>query len=233
VSSLFGLKIELLDKHPDTGVLSMERTEIRVSGYGGQGVIMAGYIIGKGASLFEGLEATLTQAFGPEARGSACSAQVIVHDEKILYPYIRNPHILISMSQEAYTKFEPEMDPNGILLIDEDLVKPDPPRGKIKMYAVPATRLAEELGRKIVLNIVMVGFFASICSHVVKPKSMREAVEASVPAGTEALNLKAFDTGYEYGENLKKENPAAKPKAKAKPAPKPQPKPKKKTKASA
>jgi 2-oxoglutarate ferredoxin oxidoreductase subunit gamma len=211
----------------------MERTEIRVSGYGGQGVIMAGYIIGKGASLFEGLEATLTQAFGPEARGSACSAQVIIHDKKILYPYIRHPHILISMSQEAYTKFEPEMDPNGILLIDEDLVKPKSPRGNIQMYAVPATRLAEELGRKIVLNIVMIGFFASICSHVVEPDSMRKAVEASVPAGTEALNLKAFDTGFEYGESLKKEKPAAKPKAKAKPAAKPQPKPKKKTKASA
>jgi 2-oxoglutarate ferredoxin oxidoreductase subunit gamma len=196
----------------------MERTEIRVSGYGGQGVIMAGYIIGKGASLFDGLEATLTQAFGPEARGSACSAQVIVHDKKILYPYIHAPRILISMSQEAYTKFEPDMDPNGVLLIDEDLVKPSKPRGKIEIYPIPATRLAEDLGRKIVLNIVMVGFFSSICSDVVKPKSMREAVEASVPAGTEGLNLKAFDTGFEYGEKLKKQKSKQKPKPKTKAA---------------
>ncbi len=193
----------------------MERAEIRVSGYGGQGVIMAGYIIGKGASLFDGLEATLTQAFGPEARGSACSAQVIVHDKKILYPYIRAPRILICMSQEAYTKFEPDMDPNGVLLIDEDLVKPTKPRNNIQICAIPATRLAEELGRKIVLNIVMIGFFSAICSEVVKPESMRNAVEASVPAGTEGLNLKAFDTGFEYGEKLKKEKPVSKPKAKA------------------
>ncbi len=193
----------------------MERTELKVSGYGGQGVIMAAYVIGKGASLFDGLEATLTQSFGPEARGSACSAQVIVHDQKILYPYIRAPRILISMSQEAYTKFEPEMDPNGRLLIDEDLVKPNPPRDNIQIYSIPATRLAEELGRKIVLNIVMVGFYSSICSDVIKPESMRKSVESSVPAGTEELNLKAFDTGFEYGEKLKKEMPVSKPKAKA------------------
>jgi len=192
----------------------MDRTEIRVSGYGGQGVIMAGYIIGKGASLYDGLESTLNQAFGPEARGSACSAQVIIHDSKILYPYIRVPQIMIAMSQEAYTKFEPELDPNGKMLIDEDLVKPNPPRGKIRVYPIPSTRIAESLGRKIVLNIVMVGFFSSICDDVVSPASLRKAVETSVPKGTEETNLKAFDTGFEYGEKLKKTmGQAPKPKA--------------------
>jgi len=195
----------------------MERTEIRVSGYGGQGVIMAGYIIGKGAALFDGLESTLNQSFGPEARGSACSAQVIIDDKKILYPYLRVPQVLISMSQEAYTKFEPELEPKGRLLIDEDLVKARTPRDNIEMYSIPATRIAEELGRKIVLNIVMIGFFSSICSDVISPESMRKAVESSVPEGTEELNLKAFDTGFEYGEKLKKERkPTSKAKAKPK-----------------
>jgi 2-oxoglutarate ferredoxin oxidoreductase subunit gamma len=197
----------------------MDRTEIRVSGYGGQGVIMAGYVIGKAAALYGGLEATLNQSFGPEARGSACSAQVIIQDSTILYPYLRVPKIMIAMSQEAYAKFEAELDSDGIMLIDEDLVKPKPPRGNIKIFQIPATRIAEDLGRKIVLNIVMVGFFASICDNVMSPESVRKSVESSVPKGTEELNLKAFDTGFEYGEKLKKEMGAA-PKAKAKKAPK-------------
>jgi 2-oxoglutarate ferredoxin oxidoreductase subunit gamma len=217
----------------------MDRTEIRVSGYGGQGVIMAGYIIGKGASLYGGLEATLNQSFGPEARGSACSAQVIIHDKKILYPYLRVPHILITMSQEAYVKFEPELVSDGVLLVDEDLVKPKPPRDNIRMYSIPATRVAEELGNKIVLNIVMIGFFSSICEDLVTSESMRKAVETSVPRGTVELNLKAFDTGFEYGEKVKKEQkpkvkakPKAKPKAEAAPKKAAKSKPKKKAAAS-
>ena len=100
----------------------MAKTEIRVTGFGGQGVILCGYLIGKSASIHDGKEATLNQSFGPEARGSACSAQVIVSDDKILYPYLTKPDILISMSQEAYTKFEPELKNDGLLLVDEDLI---------------------------------------------------------------------------------------------------------------
>jgi 2-oxoglutarate ferredoxin oxidoreductase subunit gamma len=197
--------------------MDMERIEIRVSGYGGQGVIMAGYVMGKAAALFDRKEATMNQSFGPEARGSACSAQVILQDTKILYPYLRSSKILIAMSQEAYTKFEPEVATNGLILIDEDLVKPKPTRDNIQIYAVPCTRLAEELGRKIVLNIVMLGFFASICKDVVHPESMKKAIEDSVPKGTEAMNLKAFDTGFQYGEKLLETvKPAPKPKAKKK-----------------
>ncbi|MDZ7293944.1 MAG: 2-oxoacid:acceptor oxidoreductase family protein [candidate division KSB1 bacterium] len=177
------------------------RTEIRVSGYGGQGVILAGYIIGKATAIFEKKHATLTQSFGPEARGSACSAQVICSDEPIHYPYIRTPNILIAMSQEAYTKFEPELDPNGLLLIEEDLVKAKPPRDNIRMYAVPATRLAEQLGRRIVLNIVMLGFFTAVTNTVSK-EAMEKAVLSSIPKGTEEINRKAFEIGYEYGMKL-------------------------------
>ncbi len=176
----------------------MAKTEIRVSGFGGQGVILLGYLIGKAAALHAGKNATLNQSFGPEARGSACSAQVIVDDDKILYPYLTQPDILICMSQEAYTKFEPELKNDGLLLIDEDLVKEPKHRGKIKMYKVPATRLAEELGRKIVLNIVMLGFFTAI-TKIIDHDAVRKTVEESVPKGTEELNLKAFDSGYEYG----------------------------------
>ncbi|MFZ5515346.1 MAG: 2-oxoacid:acceptor oxidoreductase family protein [Candidatus Zhuqueibacterota bacterium] len=176
----------------------MAKTEIRVTGFGGQGVILCGYLIGKAAAIQAGKHATLNQSFGPEARGSACSAQVIVSDEKILYPYLTRPDILISMSQEAYTKFEPELKNDGILLVDEDLVKDVQVRDKITVYKVPATRLAEEIGRKIVLNIVMLGFFTAVCK-VVDKDSVRKTVELSVPKGTEELNLKAFDKGYDFG----------------------------------
>ncbi len=176
----------------------MAKTEIRVTGFGGQGVILLGYLIGKAAAINAQKHATLNQSFGPEARGSSCSAQVIVSDERILYPYLTKPDILISMSQEAYTKFEPELKNNGLLLVDEDLVKDAKARDKIKMYKVPATRIAEELGRKIVLNIVMLGFFTAI-SKTIDKEAVRKTVETSVPKGTEELNLLAFDKGYEYG----------------------------------
>jgi len=176
----------------------MSRTEIRVTGYGGQGVILCGYLIGKSASILGGQHATLTQSFGPEARGSACSAQVIVSDEKILYPYIGKPDILISMSKEAYTKFEPNLKSDGLLLIDEDLVKDVVARDKIKLFKIPATRIAEDLGRKIVLNIVMLGFFTAV-TKLTDHEAVRKTVETSVPKGTEELNLKAFNSGYEYG----------------------------------
>ena len=179
----------------------MTTTEIKFGGLGGQGVILAGIITGKAAALFDNKEATLTQAFGPEARGSACSAQVVVSDDRILYPYVTRPQILVSMSQDAYNKFSPELADGGLLLIEEELVKPDPIPNNGKAYAVPATRIAEELGRRMVLNIVMVGFFTSV-TKLIGAEAMRKAVEDSVPPGTTDLNLRAFDRGFEWGEKI-------------------------------
>lgn len=176
----------------------MSVTEIKIGGFGGQGVILAGIIIGKAAAIYDKKNATLTQSFGPEARGSACSAQLVVSNESILYPYVKTPKIMMLMSQDAYSKFEPELDENGMLLIDSDLVKPKKMRGKIKLSGIPATRLAEELGKKMVLNIVMVGFFTAV-TNLIDVDAMRKAVKDSVPLGTEDLNLRAFDKGYNYG----------------------------------
>lgn len=176
----------------------MAITEIKFGGLGGQGVILAGMITGKAAALFDNKQATLTQAFGPEARGSACSAQVVVSDQTILYPYVTRPQILVCMSQDAYNKFSTSLSDNAMLVIEEELVKPEPlPKGAT-VYSVPATRIAEELGRRMVLNIVMVGFFTSV-AKVVGVDAMRKAVEDSVPPGTTDLNLRAFDRGYEWG----------------------------------
>jgi len=175
--------------------------EIRFSGYGGQGIIRSGYIVGKACSIYDNKNATLTQSFGPEARGSACSAQLVVSEDRILYPYITVPQILVAMSRDAYEKFEPELEEEGLLIIDEDLVQPRKPRGKIKLLSIPATRIAEELGNRIVANLVMLGFFTAV-TEIVSPEAMRKAIPGSVPEKALPLNLKAFEKGYEYGMEL-------------------------------
>lgn len=176
-------------------------TEIRVAGFGGQGVILSASVIGKAASVFEGGFATMCQSFGPEARGGACSAQVILSDEPVLYPYVTSPDILVVMSQEAYSKFEPSLKENGILIVERDLVRVDHIKSSQKLFSVRATRLAEELGKRMVLNIVMVGFFTAV-TNLLQHASVRQAVEDSVPPAFKELNLQAFDKGYEYGLQL-------------------------------
>jgi 2-oxoglutarate ferredoxin oxidoreductase subunit gamma len=176
-------------------------TEVRISGYGGQGVILAAAVVGKAAAIFQGGYAAMTQSFGPEARGGSSSAQVILSTEPILYPYITQPDVLVAMSQEAYTKFSPEVKPGGIVIIERELVHVDKIAPGDRIYAVPATRLAEELGRKVVLNIVMVGFFGAV-TNLLDPDALRQAVEDSVPPAMRKLNLQAYDKGFEYGVTL-------------------------------
>jgi len=180
----------------------MTRTEIKIGGFGGQGVILSGYIMGRAASIYDNKHATMIQAFGPEARGSACSAQIIVSPEEIAYPYITSPTIMIVMSQEAYSKFSPELSSGGILITEEELVAPHNLRRDVRHFSIPATRIAEELGKKMVLNIVMMGFMTAV-TQLIEVEAMRKAVSVSVPKGTEELNRKAFDKGYEYGVKLK------------------------------
>jgi 2-oxoglutarate ferredoxin oxidoreductase subunit gamma len=178
---------------------SAVKTEIRVGGLGGQGVILCGMIIGKAASIHDGKHATLIQAFGPEARGSACSAQVTVSTETIGYPYVKQPDVLVVLSQDAYKQFAPQLRPGGLLLYESELIRTDAtlPAG-VRALGIPATRFAEELGRRLVLNIVMVGFFTGV-TGCVSLAAAEKAVLDSVPKGTEDLNLRAFKKGYEYG----------------------------------
>jgi 2-oxoglutarate ferredoxin oxidoreductase subunit gamma len=176
-------------------------TEIRIAGFGGQGVILSATVIGKAACIFENGFATMTQSFGPEARGGSSSAQVILSDEPILYPYIARPDILVVMSQEAFTRFSPELKDGGLLIVEQDLVRVSNLRSGIRVFSVPATRLAEELGKKMVLNVVMVGFFGAIAG-LLDPDHLRQAVADSVPSAFQKLNLQAFDRGFEYGVNL-------------------------------
>lgn len=180
----------------------MPKTEIRVGGLGGQGVILCGMIIGKAASIYDGKHATLIQAFGPEARGSACSAQVTLSDEAIGYPYVKNPDLLILMSIDAATQFIPQLKPDGLVLYENELIPKLPPLPPgARALGIPATRFAEELGRRLVLNIVMVGFFAGVTGLLSWP-ALEKAVLDSVPKGTQDLNLSALRKGHDYGREL-------------------------------
>jgi len=176
----------------------MQLTEIRIAGFGGQGVILSAIILGKAASIYQEAFATMTQNFGPEARGGACSAQLIVSDSPVLYPYVTRPDILVVMSQEAYTRFVPELKDGGTLIVEQDLVHLSDLKGDIKVYSVPATRIAEELGKRMVLNSVMVGFFTAV-TNLLEADAVRKAVADSVPPSFRELNLKAFEKGFEYG----------------------------------
>lgn len=179
-------------------------TDVRFSGLGGQGIVRCGLITGKALSLYDNKHATMTQSFGPEARGSACSSQLVVSDSRVLYPYIVSPQILVSMSQDAYDKYEPDLDENGMLIIDKDLVKPQPPRGDIKIYSIPATRFAEVLGNRIFANLVMLGFFTAV-TRIVTPTAMKKALPGLVPDRFLDMNIQAFNRGFEYGEEILEE----------------------------
>ena len=178
--------------------------EIRFSGLGGQGIIRSGFIVGRACSIFDNKYATMTQSFGPEARGSACSSQLVVSEDKILYPYVTQPHILVSMSREAYEKYGPELQKDGTLVIDEDLVTALP-RDRIKIFKIPATRIAEELGNRIIANLVMLGFFTAV-TDVVSYEAMKKAIPGSVPDRALALNMRAFERGYAYGREQRQQS---------------------------
>jgi 2-oxoglutarate ferredoxin oxidoreductase subunit gamma len=186
----------------------MQLTELRIAGFGGQGVILSAIVLGKAASIYQNGFATMTQSFGPEARGGACSAQLVLSDSPILYPYVTQPDILVVMSQEAYSRFAPELKHGGILIVEQDLVRVDGLPADTQVYSIPATRIAEELGKRMVLNSVMVGFFTSV-THLLDPDAVRKAVADSVPTSFRELNLRAFEKGFEYGNTAKAGTPAS------------------------
>ena len=176
------------------------RADVQLGGFGGQGIISAGRIIGQAAALYDKLEACFTQSYGPEARGGAAGAQVVIASSPIHHPHLIQPTSMIIMSQGAYAKYVPTLAPGGVLLIDDGLVElPAGHRQDITTYGLPATHLAEQLGTSRAANSVMLGFWAAIAG-VVSREAMRYAVAESVPGKTVDLNLKAFDAGYDEGK---------------------------------
>ena len=195
---------ETLDKRPRLPVrqAQLPRTEVQLGGFGGQGIISAGRIIGMAASIYDGLEACFTQSYGPEARGGAAGSQVILASDPIHHPHLIQPTSMIIMSQGAYIKYAPTLAAGGLLLIDEDLViLPPNHRADIDTVSIPATSIAEQAGNTRAANTVMLGFWAAL-TGLVSQEAMQQAVVESVPAKAVDLNLKVFGIGYKRGQEL-------------------------------
>ena len=183
----------------------MSRFEIRIAGLGGQGIVLAGIIIGTAASIYGGKNATQAQSYGPEARGGACKTEIVIGDEEIDYPKVEQPDIVAVMSQEAYNTYVGEIKENGTLLYDSDMILETRPMNNVSIYEVPATRIAEQLGKKIVSNMVMIGAIIAV-TKIVDNQSIEKAITKNVPRGTEKLNIEAFNRGHEYARKLLEEN---------------------------
>ncbi len=168
--------------------------QVRIGGYGGQGIVLAGMLLGKAASLHEGREAVFTQSYGPEARGGASNVDVIISDKPIDYPLVSNPDILMVLFQEAYSKFRPAMKPEGTLIVEKDLVHPE--ENGTSYWALPATKMAEELGRRIVTKVVALGYLVGKTGAVGR-EAAEESIRTTVKPKTIELNLKAFAAGFD------------------------------------
>lgn len=176
------------------------RKEIRIAGFGGQGIIMAGIVIGKAASLYDDIYAVQTQSYGPEARGGASRAEVVISTEEIDYPKVQKPDILVAMSHPALMAYLDDLKDGGILIADPDMiieeeVMPFIQEHNINYFKAPVTHTAEDkIGLKIVANIVMIGAFAR-ATNIISEEAARNAIKDSVPPGTEDKNLAAFEAG--------------------------------------
>ena len=177
------------------------KKEIRICGFGGQGVILAGFIIGKAASVFMDYQAVQSQSYGPEARGGAARSEVIISDEKIGYPRPLSVDCLVAMSQESFDSYREDIRDDTVIILDPDLVK----KHEIgrPVYKVQGQKIAEDLGNKIVTNIVMVGAFTSIY-EILSPEAVKKSVIDSVPKRFTNLNVEAFERGFEAGKDALK-----------------------------
>jgi 2-oxoglutarate ferredoxin oxidoreductase subunit gamma len=168
-----------------------ERLEIRLAGSGGQGLILAGIILAEAAGVYDGKFVCQTQSYGPEARGGASKAEVVISDAPIDYPKAIQPDVLLALNQKSLESFSSDLKPGGLLLVDADLLQEAPAS---RVLALPFTRIARELGRVMVANIVALGALAQL-TGAVSLESLTAAVLARVPKGTEDLNRRALAAG--------------------------------------
>lgn len=179
----------------------MDRYEICLSGSGGQGLILAGKILAEAVAIYEGRNAVQTQSYGPEARGGASRAEVVISDHEIDYPKALKLDLLLCLTQESCTMYASNLKDGGILIVDSRAVD-DLPAGNYKIYSVPIAETAvKKLGRAVVTNIVALGIIAKI-SGMVSEEAAKKAILAKVPRGTEDLNIRAFEEGLKAGEEL-------------------------------
>jgi len=181
------------------------RKEILFSGFGGQGVILASVILGRAAAVYEGLYAVQTQAYGPESRGGASKAEVVISDEPIDYPKTLSPDCAVFFSQEAYNKYLRMVREGARIIVESDLVphRDEEFEKKLEVLSLPLTGIAEETtGLSLTMNILTLGVLTA-WTEVVSRESIEKAVLDAVPKGTEEINLRALRKGFELGEKAK------------------------------
>lgn len=179
--------------------VATERVEFRLSGSGGQGILLAAAILAEAAAAL-GKRVVQTQSYGPEARGGASKSEVIIAGEPIDYPEVQNPDVSLVLSQAAYEKYARDTKPGGLLVFDSGLVEVDPDDQSVVRCGLPFTQVAtDDLGKKVVTNIVALGALARV-SEVLPVEGVREAVLNRVPAKFRELNGQAFDLGTRLGE---------------------------------
>lgn len=179
-----------------------QRFEVRLSGSGGQGLIMAGIILAEAASIFDGKFVCQTQSYGPEARGGASKAEVVISEEEIDYPKAIKPDLLLAMNQKSCDSYFFDLKPSGTLVVDSTLVKQLP---TTRAIAIPFTHIARaELGKEMVANIVALGALTRL-TGIVSLKSLEAAVMNRIPRGTEELNKKALQAGIEAAKQVLEE----------------------------
>ncbi|MBN1541309.1 2-oxoacid:acceptor oxidoreductase family protein [candidate division KSB1 bacterium] len=177
------------------------RYEVRLSGEGGQGLVLAGKIFAEAAAIYDNLNATQSQSYGPEARGGASRSEVIISDEDIDYPKAVHIDLLLALTQESCDRYHHDLKADGVLIADKTMVS-KLPEGPFKSYFLPIIETArDQVGKQLVANIVALGIIAGI-SKIVSENAMINAIEARVPKGTEELNRRAFLAGVEIAKKL-------------------------------
>lgn len=180
------------------------RFEIRFAGFGGQGIIKSGIIVAAAACIYGGKNAVQTQSYGPESRGGACKSEVVISEEEIDFPKVVEPDLLIVMSQHAYNEYAGNVKSGGTIIMDPDMIPQEKSLKNVRVLRIPATKIAEGLGRKIVANVVMLGTVVAL-SSMLDENAVKKAIKANIPEGTEELNLTAFDKGYKHGKTVLKD----------------------------
>ena len=175
----------------------MKRTEILIGGVGGQGVILAGILLGSAATVFDNKKAVQTQAYSSEQRGGMARAEVILSEEPVTDPQVRRPDILIALAQDAINRHLKKIKPGGLLIMDSDLVQ-EVEKGNFEILSLPATSIADkEMGSVVVANLILLGGLLKKTA-VLSVGAMEKAIEANVPPKAKEMNLKAFRRGLEF-----------------------------------
>lgn len=186
----------------------IERYEIRIAGFGGQGVVTIGRILGTAFSVFAGVNSVNTQSYGPESRGGACRSEVVISRAEINYPYVRQADVLIALSQVALDTYRQELKPGGLLMIDPDAVQTVQDAEDVRVVEIPVAAIANKTVGLKYQNIVALGGLQSLIADLIDVSAVKQAIEAIVPASTIASNLAAFEKGRSFvrENNLTKDN---------------------------